>query len=939
MSNSDHPLFDNITFGQQESPSEKFNHVPMKERPDQNYSLRSDTQLSKTTFCSKPELSNVNEIDLINQHLLKQSNEYGPRKSKPKAHGMSLEQISKSEVLLPTPDKIALRRQKISLVVPPTPNQTMSSLKYTVKNREDTPVPLSISYNSNDISSLKFSKIASRESENKIRVSSIHNIVYDHDNNEDSPHKFQTPSDQNYFMKSNFMKKGTSGQSVKQLNLEENNFCIETVESEIRSSSFFRGLGLANPLSCYDTESFDYLNAIYEFKCLGRSKRLNQEKKLFIYLKSPNQRTVGRKSRHKMKPFCMESAKMVANQKDFLSKTEPFIVRGPIGVHNLCNNSLKPQIVKKIKQTERSLPGRKLNSFRFSTVNYLQNSKKKLKLGLNPPNCAPSPKDENVCFPKKLSQNHKLKIIEQIKLPLLLKCNEPEVRRLKARPFVNLKKSLRAIEEKLKIKTIEGHLKLQKKSQNTISKFQQSQTSSEYYEEMEYEHVARSIDFNNDNIKFESVSPLQVVRINKSTPNFAQFVRQNGKIKINKEKPRIIRFHARSNSPNNDKKVFQSQKFLNQRRELFKNITSRQKIRNQTLVSSSLQQQRLKDISNSFKEAISILDQSHKNMPTERSLEKNEMDKEDTKYSKTDRQFYSRQKESPQMTQNLKNRIQKFKLFGSQEFVEPYLERGNSLKRHQDHSRKSHKNHFKKTILEASPEKKITCQPKSKPRMAYSLKNGVFNRLSSQEFTIPEQNRTLRIKKKAAQLSKNLQTNSRINKFKEALRNSKSTLSTTRNKDKESKILTHSNKENISYLINKRASRVPQNTSQLSEEDISRVLSRSRIAKEMNYHMKNTHKFYQNLMQKNHSFQRKSLSNDSGSLDGSSFFKFSKNKPTKQKKKQRKAAKHANPYELNPKRPKKSNCVGKKQNAQLRKSSDMGLKKKLSQLKEMMKFM
>lgn len=123
-------------------------------------------------------------------------------------------------------------------------------------------------------------------------------MVYDKENISSA---FQSPSDNGYFMRNNFMKKDIGRTSSLKKYSSENKFHLEIVESEIRSSSFFRGLGEFGSLEMDQmTESMGLLNIIYEFKGIENALKLGLAKKEFIYVKTPNQQTIGFKSNPKL---------------------------------------------------------------------------------------------------------------------------------------------------------------------------------------------------------------------------------------------------------------------------------------------------------------------------------------------------------------------------------------------------------------------------------------------------------------------------------------------------------------------------------------------------------------------------------------------------------------------------------------------------------------
>lgn len=139
---------------------------------------------------------------------------------------------------------------------------------------------------------------------------------------------------------------------------------------------------------------------------------------------------------------------------------------------------------------------------------------------------------------------------------------------------------------------------------------------------------------------------------------------------------------------------------------MFKNITTQQRG-----VSHSLKQNRLKNISASFKQAISILGASQKIVNPKQDVEVREHMRQ---YSKTDSEFFQHEE-----IQGIDSRIKKLKFSQSKEFIEKNFpnSRHNQNKPEKDSNghdfspeqiiRRSGNHHFQNKFYEYSPERVI----------------------------------------------------------------------------------------------------------------------------------------------------------------------------------------------------------------------------------------
>lgn len=236
----------------------------------------------------------------------------------------------------------------------------------------------SASRNTGEISSVKFSKIMGEDSQKKFGT--VHNMVYDKENISSA---FQSPSDNGYFMRNNFMKKDIGRTSSLKKYSSENKFHLEIVESEIRSSSFFRGLGEFGSLEMDQmTESMGLLNIIYEFKGIENALKLGLAKKEFIYVKTPNQQTIGFKSNPKLPDNKIFGSLSIRDTPSGPEKHVNIVSKMREGVDVIRHNKVLKSsqqnefIVRRAQRNERA---KVIHKYEFKMVNYLTNVRKKMK--------------------------------------------------------------------------------------------------------------------------------------------------------------------------------------------------------------------------------------------------------------------------------------------------------------------------------------------------------------------------------------------------------------------------------------------------------------------------------------------------------------------------------------------------------------------------------
>ena len=112
--------------------------------------------------------------------------------------------------------------------------------------------------------------------ENRMKFGTIHNMVFDKENIKAPSSTFQTPSSKGYFMKNNFMKKDLTTSSAKKAKYSfEKQFYVEVVQSEIRSSSFFRGADTHTFCSekIHSSISEGPLGFLFQFKGMVKAER------------------------------------------------------------------------------------------------------------------------------------------------------------------------------------------------------------------------------------------------------------------------------------------------------------------------------------------------------------------------------------------------------------------------------------------------------------------------------------------------------------------------------------------------------------------------------------------------------------------------------------------------------------------------------------------